>query len=267
MYLSFAGIIVAISISFVASEELEYPKVTLKNSWNCKHSDNKTRLSEQIADNTKIAKTWTEDIKTYPENVRFEEIGPEKPGCYKFHTKVSVRKPVQKLWFRTLIKLGDLKSNPLPCTKTDAEIADTAKSCEKGWGSCIWCNGCDKIKQAVGEPSTCPLKVKTYELEQEFCFPKAAEFTSAVPDNVKKVLELTEKGDNTRVVTKDVFIVVQMFDTDIYTPCGRLENPNDCPEEHTRKMKGCVISSATVKMKTISELKLIAAPNRKPGHN
>lgn len=265
MFASATGVLLLVTITLVVCEELEFPKVTLKNSWNCKRRTANDTVNKNRPNVAKLARVWQEDIKTFPDNVRFTEIGPDKPGCYKFTTKVLVKKPIQKLWFRTLIRLGDLKSQPIPCTKTNAELVDP-KTCEKGWGSCVWCNGCDKVKATVGSAKACPLATKTYELEQEFCFPKAAEFTQAVPEKVQKILELTQKNDAGKIVTKDVFIIVEIFDSDIYTPCGSLANPDDCPDEYLTKMKGCVISSAQVKMKTIKELKLIAAPTRTVPH-
>jgi hypothetical protein len=252
------------------ADELEYPKVQLLHSWNCKNSNNRGANGDPNVNRPDIAKvgnTWTEDVRTFPDNVKFAEIGPSKPGCYRFSTKVLVKKPVEKLWIRTLIKLGDLKSQPMPCSKTDAEIADP-KSCEKGWGSCVWCNGCEKLSNlsASGELQhvACPVKPQTYTIEHDFCFPKAGEFTNVVPDKVKKLLELTQEKDYGKTVTKDVFIAVQMYDTDIYSACGNLPNQDDCPDFYTKNMKGCVISSARVQMKTIKELKLIAAPTRRP---
>jgi len=225
---------------FVAADE--YPQITYKNSWKCRKAKPDWDAGERVQ-----STGWNEKIITFPNEVKVQRDPASGPGCYKISARVLLRDEIKEPFqARIWVRIGGTKSEPLPCSRTHEEEL----TCTKGWGSCIYCNLCSEISKVrvevdgVNQTVRCPLKKNWHTLTHSLCLPKTSEFQRLIPEDIKRILQITsDKGSDT-----DMHVRVEIFDTDIAKKCAAYYKPTECPHnrEVERAMVGCLQIYGTI---------------------
>jgi len=244
---SLLAALVFLALSFVSgASAADFPVLTFRKAWKCRRkSPDWNDVNGRAA-----SETWNEKIVSPPEDIRFDRDTAKGPGCYKIRMKILLKDPVKEPFqLRLWVRVGSAKGQPLPCSRTEKEKA----RCKGGIGSCIYCSLCGDLNKqyieidGVNQSLRCPLQRNWHTIAYSLCLPDNDELQKIVPDDIQKLIEITDGSES----KQDLFIRLELYDSDVGKQCGSYYKPQDCPAnaQVAKQMIGCMSMYASIKAK------------------